>query len=204
MRAEQIDQFFAIVADELPRPARVIITGAAAGALWGHVRPSLDIDFAIMPARKGALAWETIEEAVERAKQRTGIAASYAIDFDRWGAISLLDYRRHTARYKTFGALTVELLDPAYWSIGKLTRFYEPDVDDLVAVLTHRRIRSEPLLRLWGTALRKSPPSSDRTLFKAHVESFLRLHGARIWGAAFKPDLAIEAFLRHARRSRAS
>lgn len=201
MRAEQIDRFFSIVADELRRSAQVIVTGAAAGALWGHVRPSLDIDFAIMPTRKGALAWEAIEAAVEQAKQRTGIAASYAIDLDRWGAISLLDYRKHTTPYKRFGTLRVNLLDPAYWSIGKLTRMYEPDIDDLVAVLKRQHVAHARLAKLWGTALRKSPPSSDQALFRAHVESFLRMHGTRIWGASFDPDATVALFLRYARRS---
>src|SRR3990167_1428697 len=131
MNRLQIDRFFTILDRELNAPARIIVTGAAAGALWGHVRPSLDIDFAIQPSA-GERKWEHVEFAVEKTKALTGISANYAIDIDRWGAISLLDYRQHTHRYKVFGRLAVHLLDPAYWSIGKLTRYLQPDIDDMV------------------------------------------------------------------------
>lgn len=197
MNARQIDRFFQVVGRELKRPARVIVTGAAAGALWGHVRPSLDIDFAIR-VRGGARGWAAVEAAVERAKQLTSIEANYAIDIDRWGAITLLDYDRHTHYYKTFGQLKVELLDPAYWTIGKLTRSLQTDLDDLVAVLKRRKHPLRPLLRLWGRALRKSPRSVVCTQFRHQVEQFLRGSGRQVWGKAFDAPRAIAAFHRYA------
>ena len=197
MNRVQIDRFFTILGRELHAPARVIVTGAAAGALWGHVRPSLDIDFAIQPA-PGRNAWEQVESAVETTKTLTGITANYAIDIDRWGAISLLDYRQHTHRYKVFGRLTVRLLDPAYWSIGKLTRYLQPDIDDMIAVLTRKKLASHPLVRLWGRALRNSPRSPACRQFRQQVENFLTTSGRTIWGASFDAQRAIHAFHRHA------
>lgn len=198
MNRRQIDRFFTVLGRQLKSPAKVIVTGAAAGALWGHVRPSLDIDFAIN-ASGGKAKWADIEEAVEQTKQKTGIAANYAIDIDRWGAISLMDYRRHTHSYKVFGRLAVHLLDPAYWTIGKLTRYLQPDIEDMVAVLKRRRQALKPLLRLWGLALRKSPRSASCTQFRRQVEDFLITYGGKIWGKTFDSEQAVLHFHGYAR-----
>ncbi|OGX29338.1 MAG: hypothetical protein A3B78_01480 [Omnitrophica WOR_2 bacterium RIFCSPHIGHO2_02_FULL_67_20] len=193
MNRRQIDRFFAVLGRELTVSATAIVTGAAAGALWGHVRPSLDIDFAIRPSG-GQRQWGQVESAVERARQLTGVTANYAVDIDRWGAISLLDYRRHTQPYKAFGRLTVRLLDPAYWTIGKLTRYLQPDIDDMVAVLTRKEQAVHPLVRLWGQALRKSPRSVACSQFRRQVEDFLTTSGPTIWGKAFDAQKTIADF----------
>lgn len=197
MTRRQIDRFFAVLGRELASPARVIVTGAAAGCLWGHVRPSLDIDFAIQSAG-GARQWPAVETAIERTTRLTGLAANYAVDIDRWGSIALLDYRRHTHRYRVFGRVTVHVLDPTYWTIGKLSRYLAPDVEDLVAVLKRRRQPVEPLVRVWGRALRRSPRSLACTQFRRQAEDFLTRHGRTIWGKTFDWHDAIARFHRHA------
>lgn len=194
MSPKQIERFFTVLARQLSHPARVILTGAAAGSLFGHVRPSLDIDFAIMPVRRSQKAWEQIESAVERTVQLTGIRANYAEDIDRWSSISFLDYRRHTRAYRVFGSLTVRLLDPAYWSIGKISRFLDPDVNDLVSVIRRQRIPAARLLRLWARAIRQSPRSPAQTQCRRQTEAFLRVFGQRIWGPSFHTDRAITLF----------
>lgn len=199
MNRRQIDRFFTVLGRELPSPARVILTGAAAGTLWGQVRPSLDIDFAIQPSG-GDKHWAAVEAAIERTKRLTGIAANYAMDIDRWGAISLLDYRRHTHSYQVFGRVTVRVLDPAYWTIGKLTRYLAPDIDDMIAVLKRRRQAVEPLVRLWALALRRSPRSMTCTQFREQAEDFLKTYGRDVWGKAFDSERAIQRFHQHANR----
>src|SRR5688500_10430523 len=57
----QIDRFFETLAAELEAPARVYLTGAAAGALMGRVRPSDDIDFGLRLTGRGAGSWDTVE-----------------------------------------------------------------------------------------------------------------------------------------------
>lgn len=185
-----------MLAQELDAPARIILTGAAAGSLWGHVRPSLDIDFAIALVRRGRARWTALEGAVERTIALTGIRANYAEDIDRWGAIVLLDWRHHTVPYRTFGALQVRLLDPAYWSIGKLSRYLDSDVQDLVAVLTRQKVDATRLIRLWAQALRASPRSAACTQFRRQAEHFLRAYGRTIWGRGFDPERAIQRFSR--------
>ena len=196
MNPRQIDRFFHVLARELPQPTRVIVTGAAAGSLWGCVRPSLDIDFAIQLVRRGRTHWAQVDAAVDRAVTLTGISANYAEDIDRWGLISLLDYRRRTTLYRKFSNLEVRLLDPAYWSIGKITRYLDPDVQDLVAVLTRRRVPAARLIRVWARALRASPPSTARPHFRRQAEHFLRTYGRTIWGRRFDSDQAVQQFHR--------
>lgn len=194
MNKRQIDRFFRVLARELDAPAQIVLTGAAAGSLWGQVRPSLDVDFAITPVRWGQRQWARFEEAIQRASRLTGIQANYAEDIDRWGPITLLDWRHHTMPYRTFGTLRVRLLDPAYWSIGKLSRYLDPDVEDMVTVLKRQRMDPRRLIRLWARALRASPRSVACTQFRRQAEHFLRAYGRRIWGRQFDPERAVRHF----------
>lgn len=191
-------RFFEILARVLDRPARVILTGAAAGALWGSVRPSQDVDFEIKLADAGRSGRNKFQTAIQRAVEETGIQANYAEEIDRWGVISLMDYRRHTTLYRRFGKLELRLLDPAYWAIGKLNRYVQSDVQDLVCILRKRKPSLDHVTRVWGRALRQSPLSETGLLFRKHIEHFLRAHGREIWGARFDRASAIRAFHKHA------
>lgn len=201
MTPQQIQRFFRTLAQAWPSAARIILTGAAAGSLLGRVRPSVDVDFAVRLPRRTPEAWRDFEAAVARTTQLTGIHTNYAEDIDRWGSISLLNYARHTRPYRTFGKLEVRLLDPAYWSIGKLSRYLDPDVRDLVAVLRRQRIPVDRLIRLWAQALRKRPRSLATTQFCRQAEHFLRAHGRVIWGHTFD---AVDAVRRFALQCRAN
>jgi hypothetical protein len=194
MSPRAIDRFFRTLAREFSGSLTVIVTGAAAGSLWGYVRPSQDIDFGVRLSRHDQDAWERFQAAVDRTVQQTGIQVNYAEDIDRWGSITLLDYRRHTVPYRRFGRLSVRLLDPVYWSIGKLGRYFELDVNDVVKVLRRQRVPESSALRLWGRVLRASPRSTAVTQFRFQVEHFLRTHGRTIWGGAFDPESAIRRF----------
>lgn len=197
MSPEQIERFFRLLAKELPKPVTVILTGAAAGSLMGHVRPSLDIDFAIFATRSSSTSWRTIEDAVERVGQLTGIRPHYAEDIDRWSSVVLHDYRQRSRLYRRFGRLAVRLLDPATWAIGKLSRYLPQDIDDLVAILSRQRLSAATLVSRWAQALRRSPRSQALTLFRDHVEDFLRTHGTTIWGRSFDPEHTIHRFRQH-------
>ena len=198
MTRRQIDYFFRTLARELDRPARVIVTGAAAGTLWGSTRPSLDIDFAIHVPRARQAGWEAAEAAIARAVQLTGIQANYAEDIARWGLISLLDYRRHTQRYQRFHQLEVRLLDPIYWSIGKISRYTDPDIHDVVGALKRKRIPAGRVVTVWAAALRASPRSEALPLFRRQAEHFLSTYGQTVWGRRFDAPAAIQQFHRAA------
>jgi hypothetical protein len=194
----QIEGFLATLAEELGRPARLYLTGAAAAALWGRVRPSVDIDFGIEVAG-GVAGARAVEQAVARTSRLHGIAASFAADIDRWGMITLLDYRRTSRLHARFGAIEVRLLHPANWAIGKLTRFLEPDVRDVVEVFRRQSVDARLASRTWGRALRASPASNAQAQFRAQVEHFFRHQGRRVWGPRFDAGEAIRIFRRAAR-----
>jgi len=198
MRSPEADRFFRVLAKQLDEPATVFLTGAVAGAIFGNVRPSADIDFAIEPKREGKGRWDKIEGALRRASRATGITVQYARDIDRWGTVSLIDYREKSLPYRKFGRIDVRTLDPAHWAIGKFSRYMEPDVQDLVAVLKKKRIPPVGLAKTLGKALKQSPPSSQGFQFRQHVEHFLREYGPKIWGAGFVPAGPIRAFHKQA------
>ena len=195
---ERVHEFFEVLAKEWDQPAQVILIGAAAGALWGSVRPSQDVDFEIRMAHTNPSLEKDFEAAVQRTVKRTGLQANYGEEIGRWGMISLLSYREHTVPYRHFGKLKVCLLDPVYWAIGKLNRYTQSDVQDVEWVLRKKGASPEEAIRVWGRALRESPLSEAKLLFRKHVEHFLRAHGREIWGAKFDADAAVRAFRRRA------
>jgi hypothetical protein len=198
MNRKQIDHFFQVLDRELGEESRVILTGAAAGSLYGNVRPSADIDFGVELKRKNAQLWGKVEEAVARTSQLTGIPANFAEEIGQWGLITLLDYRKHLKPYRRFGGLRLYLLDPATWSIGKMTRYLDPDVSDMVTVFKHQRVSAEALVRLWGRALRLSHRTTALLQFRRQVEDFLRRYGRAIWGKTFDPERTIQRFYERA------
>ncbi len=112
MTPRRIEQFLATLAAELGVPARAYLTGAAAAALWGRVRPSLDVDLGVELAHGSGSGWAAVQGAIDRTTMLTGIPANVAEDIDRWGMITLLDYRRSSRRYKRFGSPEVRAAPP--------------------------------------------------------------------------------------------
>lgn len=195
MVQKQIDRFFQTLSQEIKgvvkRKTKIILTGAAAGILLGGNRPSIDIDFAFSGDKKYL---KSIEDAIKRASGITGIAVNFSEDIDRWSQITFLDYKRHTLAYKTFGKIEVSILSPAYWSIGKIARYLDPDVDDLVKILKNNPVFYLDLAKLLGKALLKSPRSSASFAFKTHVEHFFKTYGKLIWGKGFNTHKCLLAF----------
>jgi hypothetical protein len=135
-----------------------------------------------------------VQDAVDRTTRLTGIPANVAEDIDRWGMITLLDYKRSSRRYRRFGDLEVRLLNPVNWSIGKMTRYLDPDVGDIVEVFRRQSVVEVRATRTWGRALRASPASTTQFQFRRNVESFLAQRGRSIWGVRFDAPRAIATF----------
>ncbi len=198
MTSRQIERFLTILAAELGEPARAFLTGAAAAALWGRVRPSADIDLGLEFRGRARAAspgsWQRIQEAIDRTTRLTGVPASVAEDIDRWGMITLLDYRRSSRLFRRFGKLEVRLLNPVNWAIGKLTRCLDPDVRDVTEVLRRQKVPWIGAARTWGRALRASPASTTQFQFRLNVQDFFRRRGRSIWGPSFDAQVAISRF----------
>ena len=90
------------------------------------------------------------------------------------------------------------LLDPAYWSIGKMTRFIDPDIDDMIQAFRKMKTSPAHLAKVWGRALRESPQSTALTRFRRHVEGFLESYGKKIWGSSFDSAKTIRQFHKEA------
>ena len=194
MDIRQIEQFFEIIDAEFRLDAKAILTGAAAGTIWGSTRPSMDIDFAIEISKQSEADWQHLESAIKKAIDKTGIQANYAEDIDRWGMITLLNYKSNTKLYKKYSRLTLMVLDPAFWSIGKMTRFIDPDIQDMIQVFRKKKISPAKLAEVWGRALKKSPRSTTLIRFRRQVESFFESYGTKIWGREFNSSKAINQF----------
>lgn len=195
MNKRQIDNFFQALSYNIKKlgrkKAKILLTGAAAGNLLGGNRPSIDIDFALICDKRYI---KDIEKAIRQTSLASGIAVNYSQDIDRWSEITFLDYKKHTIHYKTIGCVEISILSPDYWSIGKITRYIDTDVDDLVKVLKNNPISCAELSKLWGKALAKSPLSSASSSFKKHAEHFLKTYGKLIWGKNYNQGLCLRAF----------
>ena len=82
MNPKEIERFFKGIAKDFNEDATVYLTGAAAGALMGGVRPSLDVDFGV--ELKNSKKWEQLTAAIEKNKVLTGLGSNYDEDIDRW------------------------------------------------------------------------------------------------------------------------
>jgi hypothetical protein len=188
-----IERYFRELDRQWGRPAEIILTGAAAGALLGHVRPSLDIDFEIRTAKERDAS---VDEALRRVSEKTGITVNYSEDNSHWSMIDLLDYRNTAFPYKTIGKLRIKLMAPEYWTLGKMGRFIEPDIRDLIKIIRKRKLPAERLIRLWGRALRSSPLSLASGQFRDHVTVFLEHYGKSVWGKPFDSKQGVVLFKR--------
>jgi len=181
----------------------IILTGAGAGALYGKIRATMDLDFALKfktsSAKKKERLWTEFSKAAHEVTVRLGIAAHFAEDIDRWSSISYLDYEKHTLPFKRFGFIKVRLLEPPYWAIGKLARYLDPDIRDVVGVMKKTQTRPQTLATVLGRALKQSPRSTACELFRRQVEDFLTRYGRKIWGKEYHAPETLRLFHRQAR-----
>ncbi len=197
MKIKDIERFFTVLDQKIDIPLEVVLTGGAAAVLQGVIRATHDIDFEVDFIHKPKdipVAWKMVHEAMHFSGQATGITPQYASDIDRWNAIPLPF--KSSLRIMTIGKIKVRILDPGLWAIGKLTRYIQSDIDDLRIVLKSAKTKPNPMARLWGQALRRSPPSNMQNLFARQVESFFRSYAKEIWGSKTDPSKLIEIFLK--------
>lgn len=185
MQKRQIDFFFRELDKALAVKAEVILLGASAGSLMGHIRPSFDIDFEIRPTRK-VRNKEAFQKKILEISRKAGIAVNFSEDVGHWSMVDYLDYRKTALPYKRFGKLNVKLIAPAYWTIGKMARYLALDARDIAAIIRKQKLKPRPLVRLWKRALDASDLSLELGQFKKHAVHFLKTYGRRLWGKAFQ------------------
>lgn len=185
MQKRQIDFFFRELDKALNIKAQVILLGASAGSLMGHIRPSVDIDFEIRPARK-VKDKKDFQEKIMQVSRKAGVAVNFSEDVGHWSMVDYLDYRKTALPYKIFGKLNVKLIAPEYWTIGKMARYYALDAKDMAAIIRKQNLRPLPLVRLWKRAVDSSDLSLELGQFKKHAEHFLKTYGRKLWGKEFE------------------
>ena len=184
MKQRQIDLFFQALDEGLDRTAEVILVGASAGSLMGHVRPSLGIDFEIrIRGSRNAAVQERLEAAAAKASEVAGVAVNYSENVGGWSRIHYLDYRKTARPWKQIGKLKVKIMAPEYWTIGKMARFLEIDIQDMIKIIRAKKLKPAALIRLWAKALRSSDLSLELGQFRDHVLYFIRRYGKKLWGA---------------------
>lgn len=193
MRKGDIDRFFRELGKVIHVPIRIYLTGGIASWFLGGSRPTEDIDFGL---RVPGSQWQEAEKAIRETSLRLAIPVQFSEDIGRWGMVGISDYEKGARLYKKFGKVSVYLLDTAKWSVGKINRYYQSDVDDLRAVFRKQRPDPKKLIKIWAKALKGSPKSSSHLLFVKTAEDFLRSYGVEIWGRGFNARQRIEEFRR--------
>ena len=199
MKQRQIDLFFKVLDAELGKKGEVILVGASAGSLMGHVRPSADIDFEIrLKSSSSANAKAGLADAIRKASVVAGVAVNYSENVGGWSRINYLDYRKTAFSYKNFGKLRVKIIAPPYWTIGKMARFLELDIQDIAKIIRAKKISSQVLIRVWAKALKASDLSLELGQFRDHVFYFLKRYGKRLWGKDFDFEQSRKSFSKQA------
>ena len=200
MKRDDLDRFFSELASRWTHPTTVRLLGGAGSLVLGGARPTMDVDFEVHVHSPKA-SWESFEDAMRATMAETKIGAQYAESVDRWSQITFLDYRRHTRSVKQFGAIEVRVLEPGYWSIGKIGRYWDQDIQDMIAVFTREQPDPVELARLWSRAIAESPRSTQLSLVKRQALHFFETFGRRIWGDAFSIERIHHVFTGHATRN---
>ena len=196
MNKIKIHAFFKRLDTNLKETATVIVVGASAASLMGHVRPSFDIDFEIRLKRHVRIKKIRLAKAIIQSAQETGVAVNFSENIGGWSMINYLDYRKTAVAYKHFGKLDVKIIEPAYWTIGKMTRFLELDVQDMVKIIRKKKIQPKRLIGIWAQAFKTSDLSLELGQFKDHVLYFLKSYSKKIWGKKIEVQSLIELFLK--------
>jgi hypothetical protein len=192
MRIRDADAYFEALSREVRTPLVLVLTGGIAAGILADERTTDDIDFAILRYARKTLP--ELEALLQRLAKKRGILVQYSSDIDRWSSVSFLDWRRHSRPYVRLGLLEVRVLDPYYWSIGKIIRGTDRDLKDLEAVIRKQKLEWRILVALWAKALRHSPPSSALFNVRRQMEGFLKTSKKGTFDKNYDPAGAVVHF----------
>lgn len=197
MQKKDIDIFFKELSHKVDSPLKIYLTGGIASWLMGGNRPTRDMDFAVKEAR----SWEKVDTALNETSQKTGVTIEYSEDISRWGMVGYSAFETKAALYKKFGKVTVYILEPTIWAVGKIHRSLPDDLADIEVVFRKQKTSLHRTIATWSQAFLESPASTEKGLFIKRVEFFLKTSGKKIWGKSFDASKAFTSFKRKAQLS---
>lgn len=201
MKPKDIDLFFARLGNDIPFSITIILTGGGAGILEGVSRATRDLDFQIVLKKTTPESLEAFRRAIQKVEEKTRIAAQYETNIETWSSIVWPEPKPKSYRYKRFGRVEVRILDPLWWSIGKIARYLAHDVSDVVTVFKTMRVSPRRAAKAWGRALGRSPLSNAQPIFQRQAIQFFGQHARQIWGRRTDPKTLQELFLKTARQT---
>ena len=194
MRINDLEEFFVDVGARLKFPLRIILTGGVATGFYAQSRFTEDLDFSLQAG--SSEKFDDAEKIFQECSQIHGIQLQYSEDIERWGPLSFLNWKTTTKTVGNFGKLKVEALDPLHFSLGKISRATDQDLEDIQAVFSAQKVKGKDVAILWAKALKTSPPSSQLINVRRQMEIFLKRQGAKLWP---KEDNLLELFQKKTR-----
>lgn len=171
-----IELFFKGLSEFITEDIYIYLLGGCALIILGASRATQDIDFEIRGASD-----KTIERIQQFCNDKN-ILVNFSEDAGMWGMISINNNRNTALPYSDFGKINVRILDPLDMSIGKIERFTDIDVQDVIFLIKKFSMKPEELLTVWAKALNKSTKSEKVFLFRKQVESFIKTYSKKLWG----------------------
>jgi hypothetical protein len=182
---EDIELFFKRLSEFITEDIDIYLLGGCALIILGASRATQDIDFEIRGASD-----ETIERIQQFCNDKN-IPVNFSEDAGMWGMISINNNRNTALPYSDFGKINVRILDPLDMSIGKIERFTDIDIQDIIFLIKKFSMKPEELLTVWAKALSKSTKSEKVFLFRKQVESFIKTYSKKLWGVDAKSLLSL-------------
>ncbi|MBF0491937.1 MAG: hypothetical protein HQM15_04075 [Deltaproteobacteria bacterium] len=190
MNKKKLEQFFKNISKRLKYPAEFYLTGGVAAWFLGNSRPTEDLDFAL----KCKTNWEEISKELQLVSKNDQIPIEFSEDISRWGMVGYSDFTKGAKLIRQYPKLKIYLLDPVIWSVGKMNRFTENDVRDILKVFRKQKVSFHKVIKIWSEALKNSPKSSEQILFIKKVEAFFKKEGHKIWAKNFDEKKAFMDF----------
>src|SRR5687767_79442 len=111
----EIERFFSAAAARCDTKATILMIGGGAAVVMSEARATSDLDLEIHVSgepRDRETAAAPVLVALEEASKLTGIDLQASTTIEHWSLIGWGDYRNHMRTWKTFGTLTVTVLEP--------------------------------------------------------------------------------------------
>jgi len=189
MIKSDIDAYFHALSLEWSYPTRIILNGDAYAHILTKAKVGDDLSFEIKTVHIQKLV-----NALFQIGHRLNLQVDFTENIQNGSPITYLDYRSHLRPYKSFKNIKVFLLHPSYWSLGKIVRYHDQDIMEMISVFEKWRPGESALAALWKQAMDASPKSTTLYQIPKSAFHFFRKYGVTVWGKGFSLNRIMEYF----------